>query len=328
MSLRAAMRASLRKARPLRRLLRRRPLSFSFSAIRSSTLASAAAATTAAPPLGGPSVCTAVVPAFDDNYIYACRSHGRVGPAGAVLVDPADPAPALEAVGNGDGVAAVLVTHKHADHWNAKAALAISRRNPEVRVYAPSAAAEGETLPGVTDEVQGGDEFGVGDLWVRVLDTPYHTRGHISYVVEKLPGGISAPTSRPPPALFCGDAMFVGGCGRFFEGDGNQLMAAFEQFRELPPETQVFCGHEYTESNLQFALHVDPHNTALQNKMRWVQARRAEGLPTVPSTLGEEWSYNPFARVSEPEIRAAVGAHAGATDGEVADLLRAMKDNF
>lgn len=269
-----------------------------------------------------------MVPLFSDNYSYLIL--GRSG--ACVAVDPADPDAfwaAAEAVGARD-LAAILTTHHHKDHSGGNAALA--RRFPGVPVYA-SAGEMGKT-PAATHAVRAGDEVtsieGMDGLKVRVLETPCHTAGHVSYVVtdEAVPGR--------PPGLFCGDTLFVGGCGRFFEGDGADMARSLldpsaqgiGSLTEKHPDALVFCGHEYTVSNLKFAAHLLPDNPRVQEKLAWAQARRAEQLPTVPSTLEEEMGYNPFMRAGTQEVAAAVGMTGTGDRARVMAEVRRRKDVF
>uniref|UniRef100_A0ABM5F107 Hydroxyacylglutathione hydrolase, mitochondrial isoform X2 n=1 Tax=Pogona vitticeps TaxID=103695 RepID=A0ABM5F107_9SAUR len=159
----------------------------------------------------------------------------------------------------------------------------------------------------------------VGSLHVKCLATPCHTSGHICYFVTK-------PNSSEPPAVFTGDTLFVSGCGKFFEGTSEEMYRALiEILGRLPPETRVYCGHEYTINNLKFARHVEPSNGAIQRKLSWAKAKYDGGEPTIPSTIGEEFTYNPFMRVREP----AVQQHVKETDPiRTMGALRKEKDNF
>ena len=150
----------------------------------------------------------------------------------------------------------------------------------------------------------------------QVLSTPCHTAGHVSYWLGKT----------NPPMLFCGDTLFVGGCGRFFEGTPSQMVASLQKLSSLPPETLVCCGHEYTLSNMRFAAQVDPNNPAVLNKLAWAEEQTSQGLSTVPSTLGEELEYNPFMRLGEKSIRSSLGFTSSCTDTKVMQRLREMKN--
>src|SRR5262249_52095612 len=145
-------------------------------------------------------------------------------------------------------------------------------------------------IPGITDRLHDGDPVEVGALRARVILIPAHTSGHVAY---------HFPTER---AVFTGDTLFAGGCGRLFEGDAAQMMASLGRLAQLPDDTRVYCGHEYTEKNLRFAVGLEPGNRALQEKLGAVVALRKAGRPTVPSTIAEEKATNPFLRTRSPEL--------------------------
>ncbi|XP_006733090.1 hydroxyacylglutathione hydrolase, mitochondrial-like [Leptonychotes weddellii] len=159
----------------------------------------------------------------------------------------------------------------------------------------------------------------VGSLNVKCLSTPCHTSGHICYFVSK-------PSSSEPPAVFTGDTLFVAGCGKFYEGTADEMhKALLEILGRLPPDTRVYCGHEYTINNLKFARHIEPNNAAIQEKLAWAKEKYSIGEPTVPSTITEEFTYNPFMRVREKTVQ----QHAGETDPVT--TMRAIckeKDHF
>lgn len=246
------------------------------------------------------------IPILADNYCYllineATKEAGAVDPAEAAVV-----ARVLEE--EGLHLRAILCTHHHWDHSGGN--LELLERFPGVEVI--GGAGDAEKIPGLTRSVSGGEALEVAGLGGRVLDIPCHTRGHVAYLFGD--------------ALFSGDTLFVAGCGRFFEGDAAQMHQALNLvFAALPKETRVFCGHEYTISNLAFALSVEPENEAAREKLRWAEAERAAGRSTVPSTLGEELGYNPFMRVSAPSLQQAVGA---SDPVEVMARLRQMKNEF
>jgi len=232
------------------------------------------------------------------------------------VIDPADPDAVVAALeGERARLTHVLCTHHHWDHAGGNAALA--KRFPGIEII--GSADEADRIPAITRAVADGDVVEVGGLKATVLSVPCHTRGHIAYRF-----------SEPPPdlgdALFCGDTLFVAGCGRFFEGDAAEMHHALNSvFADLPDSTRVYCGHEYTVSNLQFAAHVEPDNPAVARKLAWARAQRAAGASTVPSTIGEEKTYNPFMRVAEPALHKAMG-----TSDPVSTMaaLRQTKNQF
>jgi hydroxyacylglutathione hydrolase len=248
------------------------------------------------------------IPAFDDNYLWLASAGGR-----ALVVDPGDAAAVVRALEQRSlRLDSILITHHHADHVGGVAEL-VSRYG--ARVHGPR-----DDRVGPLDNVLGdGDQLELPWLDVRfsVLEVPGHTRSHIAYY-----GG---------DALFCGDTLFAGGCGRLFEGTPAQMWHSLSRIASLPLHTRVHCAHEYTQANLRFALAVEPGNHALLARIRSVAALRAAGQPSVPSTLAEELATNPFLRVREPAVIGRAQEHAGrrlATPVEVFEVLRAWKDGF
>ena len=221
------------------------------------------------------------VPAFDDNYLWLIHD-GRH----AAVVDPGDAGPILAALAeHGLTLVAILLTHHHADHIGGVPRLL---QHANVPVFGPAR----ENIATVTRPLSEGDIATVPelDLVLSVLDVPGHTRGHIAYVA----------TDRQ--WLFCGDTLFAGGCGRLFEGTPQQMCISLAKLAALPGSTRVYCAHEYTLSNLRFALAVEPANVALVERMVVEQAKRARQEPTVPTTIALELATNPFLRYREPAI--------------------------
>eukprot|EP00667_Euglena_gracilis_P013616 EG_transcript_14054 len=238
------------------------------------------------------------VPMFSDNYGWLIADRHTKQCA---VVDPGDAAPIAAAVASlGLQLTRVLITHYHGDHQGGNARL--KAQFPDVQVvgtgYEPIDCIDVPVKEGASFDLFGDPDH---SLTVQVIATPCHTAGHVVYYIR-------AADPRAPPALFSGDTLFVGGCGRFFEGNAQQMYTALvTKMGPLPDETLVFCAHEYTQSNLQFALQVEPDNAALQTKLRWVDEQRKGGRPTVPSTLGEERSFNPFVRCGLSHVMARVG---------------------
>ncbi|HVL74548.1 MAG TPA: hydroxyacylglutathione hydrolase [Noviherbaspirillum sp.] len=221
------------------------------------------------------------VPAFQDNYLWLIHDGEH-----AAVVDPGDAAPVLEALREHRlSLVAILLTHHHADHVGGVEALL---RQFKVPVFGPANdGIAAVTVPLREDDIVDVPQLG---LTLRVLEVPGHTLGHIAY---------HAPQ---PGWLFCGDTLFAGGCGRLFEGTAEQMAASLGKLALLPDQTQVYCAHEYTIANLRFALEVEPANQALQQRMQQEQAKRAQGRPTVPSTIAVEKATNPFLRYRETAI--------------------------
>ena len=250
------------------------------------------------------------LPAFEDNYVWLLHD-GRA----ALVVDPGDSAPvrtALERLGL--RLQAILVTHHHADHTGGVAEL---HEWTGAAVYGPVR----EPIPACNHPLQDGQTIDVLDTEWRVIDVPGHTAGHIAYFAAQADG---------TPLLFCGDTLFSGGCGRIFEGTPAQMLASLDRLAALPAATRVCCAHEYTLANLRFANIVEPSNHPLAEYTRQCTARRANGLPTLPSSIGTERAINPFLRTREPAVMQAVRAQAPDASGEVAVFaaLREWKNRF
>jgi len=228
------------------------------------------------------------VPQLADNYAYLLvdRATGDAG-----VVDCAEAGPVLAEVAQRSvRLVTVLATHHHFDHIGGNEDLAAAV--PGLRVY--GSAGDAARIPRITHRVRDGDPVEVGTIQGRVIMVPAHTSGHVAY---------HFPNDH---AVFTGDTLFAGGCGRLFEGDAAQMMDSLGRLARLPPETLVYCGHEYTEKNLRFAALLEPGNRALRDKLARVELLRREGRPTVPSTIAEEKATNPFLRMESPELAATV----------------------
>ncbi len=261
------------------------------------------------------------VPAFNDNYLWLI--HDGVH---AAVVDPGDAQPILAALKEHDlTLTAILLTHHHADHIGGVPELL---QHYAVPVFGPAH----ESIATVTHKLVQGDTVKLmqPDLQLSVLDVPGHTSGHVAYLRQ----GQEQQQSQDQEAgwLFCGDTLFAGGCGRLFEGTPAQMANSLEKLSALPDATLVFCAHEYTLSNLRFASAVEPSNAALATRVEHDTALRAQGKPTVPSTMAMEKASNPFLRYREPAIVASlVAAHKLALDAPAVAAfaaLRQWKDRF
>lgn len=245
------------------------------------------------------------VPAFNDNYIWWLE---RPGVAEVAVVDPGDAAPVLRRLADrGLGLAAILITHHHGDHAGGIAALI--RRFPQCRVIGPRDA----RIPGLTEMVGEGAVVDLDGLEasLQVLELPGHTATHIGFHGEGV--------------LFCGDTLFTAGCGRVFDGTFEQLAASLERLTRLPPDTWVYCAHEYTLDNLGFARWVEPDSLAILEREAECQARRQAGLPTVPAPLALELATNPFLRTRVPAVIQAAESHAGMPLTDPAAVFRALR---
>jgi hydroxyacylglutathione hydrolase len=227
------------------------------------------------------------IPTFGDNYTYllVCEETGE-----AAVVDAPEADPVIDrATEVGCRVTKILSTHHHPDHSMANPALAAPYGAPVFGHQSDSG-----RLPGFTDGLEEGDTISVGREAARILFIPAHTRGHIAYVFDQA------------GAVFSGDTLFAGGCGRLFEGTPEMMFEAMQKLGALPGGTRVFCGHEYTEGNLVFAAHAEPSNEAVKSKLERVRSIRAnkaadwhDATPaemTIPSTIAEEHETNPFMR--------------------------------
>ncbi|WP_069352687.1 hydroxyacylglutathione hydrolase [Burkholderia cenocepacia] len=269
------------------------------------------------------------VPAFEDNYIWLV-SDGR----DAIAVDPGEAAPVRRVLAErGWRLTAILLTHHHADHVGGVDALLHSQpADTPLTVYGPAA----EAIDVVTRPLSGGDRVTLDAPAVAfdVLDVPGHTRGHIAYFQAAGQGAAgqgAAGHGNAVPHVFCGDTLFSCGCGRLFEGTPAQMLAALDVLAALPDDTRVHCAHEYTLSNIRFALACEPGNAALAAWRDDAQALRARGVPTLPTTIAHERAVNPFMRADSAAIHATLEAelHETVTDRLAAfTLMREWKNRF
>ena len=247
-----------------------------------------------------------LIPCRSDNY--AVLLHDPVSGATALIDAPAAEPIAAALERRNWRLTHILVTHHHFDHVDGIEAL---KGATAAVVIGP--AAEADRIPGIDVKVREGDRVEVGSLSAQVIETPGHTAGHVSYWFDR--DGL----------LFSGDTLFALGCGRLFEGTPADMWASLSKLAALPPETRVYCGHEYTLSNAAFATTVDPHNTMLAERRLEIARLREEGRPTVPTTIGQELDTNPFLRAADPAVAEALG-HPGAPAGAGITELRHRKD--
>ena len=225
------------------------------------------------------------LPALRDNYIYliTCNATGKTA-----VIDPGDAKPVQAALCD-QTLDMILSTHHHWDHTDGNLALK-EQHGCEIigSGYAP------ERIPGLDKSVKEGDTLNVGEATADVFFVPGHTRDHIAFYFPE------------SDALFCGDSLFAGGCGRLFEGTPEEMFQSLQKLAALPDTTKVYCGHEYTEANLTFAHHMAPDNSTIKKRFEDVQKTRQKGRPTVPSTLAEEKTSNIFMLAPDAEAFAAL----------------------
>ncbi len=253
-----------------------------------------------------------LLPALADNYVYLVSD---VALGLAMVVDPGDADVVRRALKKRDlHLALILNTHHHSDHTGGNAKL---QKDYGAPIIGPSK--EAHRIEGLSRGVEAGDQVTFSDLRGEVIETPGHTSGSISFYFPSL------------KALFCGDTLFSLGCGRLFEGTSAEMWESILKLRSLPDDTQIYCGHEYTEKNAPFALMLDKKNEVLKNRVAEVTALRKKGLPTLPVSLSLEKATNPFLRADDPDFQRMLAKNGFPIDANPAAIfgsLRAAKDRF
>jgi len=245
------------------------------------------------------------IPVLNDNYTYLL-----LGDLQTAVVDSPEPAPIVEALERrGRTLDFIFNTHHHGDHVGANLAL---QERYSCKIYGP----EVDRIPGIDRRLRGGESFLFSGREVKVLETSGHTLGHISFYFPDA------------SALFCGDSLFSLGCGKLFEGTKEQMWNGLERIRALPGDTKIYCAHEYTLENAEFAILAEEGNQDLLRFISRAKELRAEGFPTVPSLLREECACNPFLRPESEEILAFLKMKSGEEKASIVGALREAKDRF
>jgi len=248
------------------------------------------------------------IKAFNDNYIWLVTTN-----EGSIVIDPGESKNTLDLLRNKQiDLSNILITHHHFDHTGGIVDLS---KNNTLDVYGPS-----NVIESITKRVANGDVIDVIGLSFEIIEIPGHTLDHIAYY----------SFNKGDPILFCGDTLFSGGCGRVFEGTHEQMHNSLAKLKQLPSNTKIYCGHEYTESNFKFALEVDPLNEDLQVRLNEVKQLRELEIPTLPSTLESELKTNPFLRCDNKDIQESIHKKFNTPKHEV-DVFKAIrewKDNF
>ena len=248
------------------------------------------------------------IKAFDDNYIWLISTN-----EGSIVVDPGESKKIIKAIDeNTIDLKGILITHHHYDHTNGLKDLL---EKNEFDVYGPI-----NKINGINKKVSELDKFSIIGIEFEVIEIPGHTLDHIAFY----------SFNKGSPLLFCGDTLFAGGCGRVFEGTYEQMFEALKKISKFPKNTKVYCGHEYTLSNIKFALEVDPNNRKLQSEFEHVQGLIKSDTPSLPTTIEKELDLNPFLRCDNLEIKKNIIERFDVSDNEfeIFTAIRKWKDNY
>lgn len=262
-----------------------------------------------------PNMQVSMIKAFSDNYIWAISTNES---SLIALVDPGDANVCIEFIEqNHKQLNAILITHHHPDHVGGiKKLLSYCQENEwPLTIYGP----ENEKIPHCDVKLNEDSLVQLNELALEftVIDLPGHTSGHIAYLAQD--------------NLFCGDTLFSGGCGRLFEGTPSQMLTSLNKLQTLPERTHVYCAHEYTKANLDFALTVEPSNKELVYYYNQVLKKRAENIATIPTSIMQEKMINPFLRCDQESIMASASEYLGEAVNDILitfTTIRAWKDNF
>jgi hydroxyacylglutathione hydrolase len=248
------------------------------------------------------------IKAFNDNYIWLATTN-----EGSIVIDPGEAHKTIKYLKENDlNLEAILITHHHFDHTGGIEDM-LKFRN--VDVYGPV-----NNIPSINKQLRDGDLFSVIGIDFKIIEIPGHTLDHIAFFSE----------NNGNPVLFCGDTLFSSGCGRVFEGTYEQMHESILKLKSLPSNTKIYSGHEYTQSNLKFAMEVEPLNQKLISRYNDVQDLLNKGIPTLPTTLELELEVNPFLRCQAREVQNSVVKQFNTSnhENEIFKALRQWKDNF
>ena len=248
------------------------------------------------------------IKAYDDNYIWLISTN-----EGSIIVDPGESKEIIKGINeNKIDLKGILITHHHFDHTNGLQDLL---NIDDFDVFGPV-----NNINGINKKVREPDKFSIIGIDFEVIDLPGHTLDHIGFY----------SFNNGNPILFCGDTLFAAGCGRVFEGTYEQMFEALKKISKLPMNTKVYCGHEYTLSNIKFALEVDPKNLKIQDEYRHVQELMKSDIPSLPTTIEKELDINPFLRCDNLDIKKNIieKFNVGDSEFEIFKAIRKWKDNF